>query len=51
MCADIILVKGHGIKMDESPLTGRSDSMKKMVVNECLLEYNKNQDKEKYHLH
>ena len=47
MCADIILVKGHGIKMDESPLTGRSDSMKKMVINECLNEYNRNQDKEK----
>ena len=47
MCADILLVKGHGIKMDESPLTGRSDSMKKMAYNECIEEYNKNQDKEK----
>ena len=46
-CADILLVKGHGIKMDESPLTGRSDSMKKMAYNECIEEYNKNQDKEK----
>ena len=47
MCADIILVKGHGIKMDESPLTGRSDSMKKMEYDECIEEYNKNPDKEK----
>ena len=47
ICADILLVKGHGIKMDESPLTGRSDSMKKMAYNECIEEYNKNQDKEK----
>ena len=47
MCADILLVKGHGIKMDESPFTGRSDSMKKMTYNECIEEYNKNQDKEK----
>ena len=47
ICADIILVKGHGIKMDESPLTGRSDSTKKMPFYECMQEFNKNQDKEK----
>ena len=47
MCADIILVKGHGVKMDESSLTGRADAMKKMPYNFCLEENNKNQDKEK----
>ena len=47
MCADIILVTGHGVKMDESALTGRSDPMKKMPYNFCLEENNKNQDKEK----
>ena len=47
MCADIILVTGHGVKMDESALTGRSDPMKKMPYNSCLEENNKNQDKEK----
>ena len=47
MCADIILVKGHGVKMDESSLTGRADAMKKMPYNICLEENNKNQDKEK----
>ena len=46
MCADIILVTGHGLKMDESALTGRADPMKKMPYNICLEENNKNQDKE-----
>ena len=46
MCADILLVKGHGIKMDESPLTGISDSMKKMSYEECIDEYNKNSNKD-----
>ena len=47
MCADIILVKGHEIKMDESALTGRTDAMKKMPYNICLEENNKIKDKEK----
>ena len=46
MCADILLVKGQGIKMDESPLTGRTDTMKKMIYEECIAEYNKNGNKE-----
>ena len=44
MCADILLVSGHGIKMDESALTGRTDAMKKMPYNKCLEEKYDNQD-------
>ena len=47
MWVAIILVNGHGIKIDESALTGRSDAMEKMPYNICLEENNKNQDKEK----
>lgn len=32
MPADMILVEGNGIKMDESALTGESDTMKKRTL-------------------
>ena len=34
--ADLILVDGNGIKMDESALTGESDAMKKESFQKCL---------------
>ena len=34
--ADLILVEGNGIKMDESALTGESDAMKKEPFQKCL---------------
>ena len=34
--ADLILVEGNGIKMDESALTGESDAMKKEPYQKCL---------------
>ena len=36
VAADIILVEGNGIKMDESALTGESDAMKKEPFQKCL---------------
>ena len=35
MAADILLIEGNGIKMDESALTGESDSMKKEKFDKC----------------
>ena len=36
VAADLILVEGHGIKMDESALTGESDAMKKEPYQRCI---------------
>ena len=35
MAADILLIEGNGIKMDESALTGESDAMKKEKYEKC----------------
>ena len=35
MAADVILIEGNGIKMDESALTGESDAMKKEKFEKC----------------
>ena len=42
MPADLILIEGNGIKMDESSLTGESDAVKKMVFEKCIEERNNN---------
>ena len=36
VAADLILVDGNGIKMDESALTGESDAMKKESYQKCM---------------
>ena len=36
MAADVLLLEGNGIKMDESALTGESDAMKKEKLDKCL---------------
>ena len=36
MAADLLLVEGNGIKMDESALTGESDAMKKEPFDKCI---------------
>ena len=36
MAADILLIEGNGIKMDESALTGESDAMKKEKYEKCI---------------
>ena len=41
MAADILLIEGNGIKMDESALTGESDAMKKEKYEKCLELLNK----------
>ena len=38
--ADMILVEGNGLKIDESSLTGESDSVSKKIYEECLEELN-----------
>ncbi len=43
MPADILLVEGNGIKMDESSLTGESDAMKKEEFSKCLAQKNNGQ--------
>ena len=42
MPADIILIEGNGVKMDESSLTGESDAVKKEVYEKCIEERNNN---------
>ena len=41
--ADMILIEGSGIKMDESSLTGESDSLRKESYEKCLLMKEENQ--------
>ena len=36
MAADLLLIEGNGVKMDESALTGESDAMKKEPFQKCL---------------
>ena len=36
MAADLLLIEGNGIKMDESALTGESDAMKKEPFHKCI---------------
>ena len=36
MAADLLLVEGNGVKMDESALTGESDPMKKEPFQKCI---------------
>ena len=44
--ADMILVEGNGLKIDESSLTGESDSVSKKCYEECLDELTNNKKKE-----
>ena len=46
MAADLLLIEGNGIKMDESALTGESDAMKKEPYHICkdLLDKSENKD-------
>ena len=41
MAADVLLIEGNGIKMDESALTGESDAMKKEKYEKCYELLNK----------
>jgi Ca2+ transporting ATPase len=36
MAADLLLIEGNGVKMDESALTGESDPMKKEPYHKCI---------------
>ena len=36
MAADLLLIEGNGVKMDESALTGESDPMKKEPYDKCI---------------
>ena len=36
--ADMILIEGNGVKMDESALTGESDTVKKEIYDKCIEE-------------
>ena len=51
MAADILLIEGNGIKMDESALTGESDAMKKEKYERCMelykIELSKNNEEKK----
>jgi len=44
--ADMILIEGNGLKIDESSLTGESDSVNKKSYEECLDELNNKKNKE-----
>ena len=50
MWANIILVKGYEIKMDESALIGRPNALKKMTYNISQKKIIKIKIKKKYHL-
>ena len=43
--ADILLIEGNGIRMDESALTGESDSMNKEKCEKCLESLKKGENK------
>ena len=45
MAADVLLIEGNGIKMDESALTGESDAMKKEKYEKCKELLNKGEEK------
>ena len=45
MAADVLLIEGNGIKMDESALTGESDAMKKEKYEKCRELLNKGEKK------
>ena len=45
IAADILLLEGNGIKMDESALTGESDSMSKEKYEKCMEILRKNEGK------
>ena len=45
MAADLLLIEGNGIKMDESALTGESDAMKKEPYHKCIELQNKGEQK------
>ena len=45
MPADVLLVEGNGVKMDESALTGESDAMKKECYERCVEIKNKGDGK------
>jgi Ca2+ transporting ATPase len=36
IAADLLLIEGNGVKMDESALTGESDAMKKEPIEKCF---------------
>ena len=45
MAADVLLIEGNGIKMDESALTGESDAMKKEKYEKCKELLDKGEEK------
>ena len=45
MAADVLLIEGNGIKMDESALTGESDAMKKEKYEKCIELLNRGEKK------
>ena len=45
MAADLLLIEGNGIKMDESALTGESDAMKKETYQKCIELQDKGEEK------
>ena len=45
MAADLLLIEGNGIKMDESALTGESDAMKKEPYQKCIELQEKGEEK------
>ena len=47
MSSDILLIEGSGIKMDESTLTGESETMKKEPYEKCIKLLENSDDKDK----